>query len=516
MGRRTLDYAQMTEYIKAIHRDDDGLIAIAAKGAYGFKQRMCHLDELLDTVSDTYSTKTNLYTSVNSFYLPIRQEKMLRRINAIYADIDCDSRFYLSLPRAIERLRLELYEDSCPVPPPSLMIDSGGGVHLYWLIEDAPKQARPFWLAVAEQMMASLAKMLEPYPFMWLDSSVSKDSQRVMRLPGTWNQKSGRMCQIVENKSLDVYRLDELRDKYGFGHLEPSKRARYYAAPTTNPFYPLLLRDMDILRDLRKNAAQTDWCRRRMTFMYRHFALLAGYSPNEAVELVKEFNRGYASPLPEESVLRSTASAQKSFDQGLYYRYKTETIVEELKVTKVEMEQLRVLLDSATKKCRQAARRRARYAVRVGRDLHGKALEMNATRAIVAHLVAAGMTQSQIAEKTGYSLSKVKRLRAEYVHAMAGQQTAEIVEMKAVSGGSFISSQYCVCSYTRPDAPGRRRPISTSCVSTWGLSSVSPSLRLVFSTDKAPGGTSAAGGHLSDACTKGTDLMAVLEGVPAP
>jgi predicted secreted protein len=454
---RALDRQQMANYINAVHRDDDGYITIATKTSYGaWRQRHYHgVEELLDAVQETYSTKSDIYVSVNSFYAPVRRTETLRRINSIYVDIDYKP---LNTGDPYEKIYWPMqYELIAPgaMPAPSIVVDSGHGMHLYWLIEDVPgMQGHLFWQAVAGSMGAVLKRWIRQYEeIAKLDIGVTTDSQRVMRLPGTYNQSCGRMCRIVLDHSEDIYRLDELRDKYGFGG--QIKKFKIFSPEGGNPFYARLLNDLTKLRDLRLKSNEDDWCRRRMTFYFRHFALLAGFDKQKALEMTKEFNKGFAHPILDSKLEKHTWSAQKAVDQGKAYRYKIITLIEELAVSPAEMNGLDVLIDDIHRQERKRARRKSSYG---GRDASGrtaKQREMEEARADIADLVRKGKMQKEIAEITGFSLSKVKRLRMGL--SSWQEQSCGSEENQSVVGGSIFVSNY-VCDITpRREPPSPRQ-----------------------------------------------------------
>ena len=444
---RALDRQQMINFINAIHRDDDGYITIATRHFGVWKQRHYHgVDEILEAVQETYSTKNDIYVSINSFFLPMRETKALRRINAIYADID-----YLPLNTSdpYEKIYWPMQYDLIGpglMPSPSLVVDSGHGMHLYWILEDVPGlQGHEFWQAVSGGLISVLKRWMKQFETIAkVDAGVTTDGQRVMRLPGTFNQMCGRMCRIVLDHSEDIYRLDELRDKYGFGG--QIKKKKFFAPEGGNAFYARLLTDLEKLRDLRRHANEDDWCRRRTTFYFRHFALLAGFDKEKALEMTKEFNKGFSTPIPDHKLESHTFSAQKAIDQGKAYRYRIITLIEELAITSAEMKGMSVLIDDITRQERKRVHRRAVYGGRDATGLTAKQREMDEARARVVELVGQGRTQAEIAKLTGFSLSKVKRLRSEIAHTASVQQPVARKKLK-ISGGSKIRLFY-VCGLT--------------------------------------------------------------------
>lgn len=99
------------------------------------------------------------------------------------------------------------------LPTPSAIVESGGGVHCYWRLEE-PIEDREQWESIQEAVNASTGA----------DRSV-KDYPRVMRLPAMWNVRRGRLARLVDADPRRVYGLDE------FEHVvEEAKRRRREAA----------------------------------------------------------------------------------------------------------------------------------------------------------------------------------------------------------------------------------------------------------------------------------------------
>ncbi|MEM9955267.1 MAG: hypothetical protein AAF846_26910 [Chloroflexota bacterium] len=84
------------------------------------------------------------------------------------------------------------------VPEPSLMIASGGGTHLYWML------ARPSYeIERAEAIIKGIS--------IWLQSDTSMTSDQVLRIPRTINSKPHRqnaVCRVL-NETHCEYHLDD-------------------------------------------------------------------------------------------------------------------------------------------------------------------------------------------------------------------------------------------------------------------------------------------------------------------
>lgn len=109
------------------------------------------------------------YISVNEFDR-WRLVKLLRSLRAVYVDLD-DCR---TIEEAIARC------DDGALPTPSYAVESGRGVHLYWLLEAVPAQALPVWQAIQTRLISVLGA-----------DPACADCTRVLRLVGTRHSKTG-------------------------------------------------------------------------------------------------------------------------------------------------------------------------------------------------------------------------------------------------------------------------------------------------------------------------------------
>lgn len=413
-----LNNSEMVYFADAIHRNDDGYITIAVKSADGtWKQK--HFDgteKLLKGISKTYSTTRDIYMSVQSFYKPNRSSANIRRINAICIDLDnhMDGDSVTSPETLYTSLKNNLVDNDI-IPCPSIAVHSGRGLHLYWLLDPLPIQGMLFWQAVSSAMAGSIGKWLKNNNSCYVvDAGISCDASRVMRLPGTVNQKSKTMCKLLYLNKSNVYRLDRLKKQYGYGVIE-KKDKQYRKHKSTAGTVSVLLynriKDLETIQLLRYDDKKVDKCRRRMTFLYRHMLLQLGYTSDEAKYRTKTFNNNFKKPLSDNKVLKSTKSAEKAYTEGTIYKYKSSTLIELLQITKKEMKHLITLIDDITRYQRKKEKRRNRY-----RDEDGLTLKQRAmliAREEISDYKEKGYTLNHIAKITGYSVSKVKRLSAE-------------------------------------------------------------------------------------------------------
>jgi hypothetical protein len=102
------------------------------------------------------------------------QKRYIAAVNCLFAEFDVKD--YGDKASIMQHLR------GLPVPYPSILIDSGGGMHAYWLLR------QPFMIDCDDQREA--ARIIQ---YLWVDTVQgdpgAKDLTRVLRLPGSLNHK---------------------------------------------------------------------------------------------------------------------------------------------------------------------------------------------------------------------------------------------------------------------------------------------------------------------------------------
>ena len=105
------------------------------------------------------------------------------RLKAIWLDIDVKDgpKNYHSLAEALDALTA--FTAAAHLPPPSALVFSGGGVHVYW-ISDRPLLPAE-WRPYAEGLKAEAVRL-----GLLCDAGLTTDEARVLRVPGTYNNKT--------------------------------------------------------------------------------------------------------------------------------------------------------------------------------------------------------------------------------------------------------------------------------------------------------------------------------------
>jgi hypothetical protein len=333
---------------------------------------------------------------------------------ACYADIDRHERGSVSDPCAILTDSLARL-DVAGFPRPSLCTFTGRGVHLLWLLagEVSAARAQREWARVQTR----LAEVLDA------DRQVATDTARLLRLPGSYNVRAGRVAESYTVTGAR-YRLADLltaaapandsnaaipavSDSLPALHPEPLTDAADGPTRRYQRHYRKVLRACADLRELREWETLPPGKRHALLFVegtaYRHLygregvcvldahatALIPGYTASDIRAHVCD---GFTRPNP--------------------YRLRSGRVLDVLEATAEEREQI---------EAREAERRRERDRLRKARQRRAAGIPtrednaaLTASRCATAHtLRAQGMTRQGIADLLGVSLASVRNyLRA--------------------------------------------------------------------------------------------------------
>lgn len=167
------------------------------------------VESWLSVVGETH----NVYFSVNPTRHPVDKKAEREDIASMaYLHVDIDPRpgreFEEERARALTALTTELPES---IPAPTWIIDSGGGYHAYWRLDEAfPINGEPVRYEEAKRYNQQIEVLF--------DGDNCHNVDRIMRLPGTINRpdknkvKKGRstyLSRVVEHYADRVYRLSQ-------------------------------------------------------------------------------------------------------------------------------------------------------------------------------------------------------------------------------------------------------------------------------------------------------------------
>lgn len=151
--------------------------------------------------------RMNVWLSQGEFSGPNRRIVNLTRMGLCFLDLDTYKSPAKGWPRQkiIEKIN-ELCSSS-GIPAPSLIIFSGQGYQIKWLLSSyLPRQALVRWNIVQEH----LVELFKP---LGADPS-AKDAARILRMPGTINLKTGKRVEIVhfQGRSIDTTTAVDFED----------------------------------------------------------------------------------------------------------------------------------------------------------------------------------------------------------------------------------------------------------------------------------------------------------------
>lgn len=199
---------QLRDFLtKALPATGDYFVATTDNNS-NFKQtKVQTIPDLVEKIEQATNQHKNTYFAAGSFSKS-RTANEAKQKKSFYLDLDCGPGKGFADKKAAVREFVQFAKDA-KLPGPSVLIDSGNGVHVYWLLDKpvGPKQ----WLAVAE----ALKDACEEHNFQ-ADPAVTSDLARVLRAPDTVNYKDSKNpkpCKIFSGEGKE-YAYEELRHAF--------------------------------------------------------------------------------------------------------------------------------------------------------------------------------------------------------------------------------------------------------------------------------------------------------------
>jgi len=404
-------------------------------------QRTFKLSELPSALRFKVCTNDDVWITQNEFYRPNRRLVNLGRITVCFADLDY-YKFKSSWTRP-ESVAAHILAHCARagIPKPNLMIDSGRGLQIKWLLDPVPAAALPRWNAV--QKAIGVAFRLSG------SDARAQDASRVLRLVGTFNTRSDSVVRVVYADTALPYSFDTLADAFlpmtrqelaDLRALRAETRlsqiwqlpVKPKISPAATGLRQLSVRQLwwDRLADIRSLKKLRGWDTvpegHRDTFLWLSAVALSWVLPlpwlhQELAELGREF----AGSIPEAERLQALSSTLARAEHAARmetievngqkidprYRLSNNRLIELLGVTLDEQRYLKTIISQDEAKRRHAARERERRAslrVAAGGMTRVGYLEAAETKRQGARLLRAqGLTLRQIAAELDMSLGSV-------------------------------------------------------------------------------------------------------------
>ena len=341
-------------------QNTDGYITIAKKDVHRgkFSQYYYRPEDLAEHLTEVMGE--DVFFSQNTFYRKSRRIETIRQLRSLYVDLD----FYIfnyDPEWILGKLELEFYRQS--IPEPNMIIFSGQGVVLIWMIDPVPYQALPLWQAVQNYLI----KQLKPLG----GDPKASDAARIFRMAGSISSKNGHEVK-VEYRHDYRYSLRDIQHDY-LPELTPKKekpkRGRKKKVVHLFNVYTLhgaRLQDLATLVELRHG--DMSGYREITLFLYRYWSCCFTQDPEEALQQTLEFNETFTQPLPQREARKATESAQKAWEAksdkeandranamgypGAGYRLSNTKIIDWLNITEAEQTHLKTIIGPKEKRAR--------------------------------------------------------------------------------------------------------------------------------------------------------------------
>ena len=200
----------MSEEVQLYHDSQrHGFFSILQNVKSTKRQRSYKLAEMPQVLS-LLDPSRDSWMSQAEFFKPNRRVVNLWRVGLLFVDIDS-----YNVP-GLERQPIDylvgallFYCDDLNIPAPSIVVFSGRGLQVKWLLDiPLPSAALPRWNACQRVLVDKLRHLgADPQ---------AKDASRVLRLVQTTNSKNGEVCRVVhvteENDQPIKYSFDYLCD----------------------------------------------------------------------------------------------------------------------------------------------------------------------------------------------------------------------------------------------------------------------------------------------------------------
>lgn len=362
---------------------------------------------LLKYPGNSVFVSLNAYRRAAGVTSGVRCRENLWRVGVIMLDIDGNKGLCGKEQDAIGVLRW-LWEHG-KIPTPNLYsFTGGGGIHLYYALQSMPKQMEKSVRVLKEVLANLLIPYMDDLPFNeaggYRVDTKTLDSQRVDRVPGSTNPKTGNLCvcfatgkerydyrELLEllcegeqwegNRKLRDLRAE--RDKM-FGkqpHVKKKPSAPRHCSEERSK--QLSRNRINALFRLAKTGRDFYGCRETACFLLQNWCAQAEVAAEQTTRYLQALNAYFYEPLSQQELF-VTSSAAKA------YFYTNESVAQALLLTPDEQ---KVMFPS-----RRPGNRKSRTI---------------AEKMAIAKFTLQGFTIREVAQKTGLSESIIKRRRVE-------------------------------------------------------------------------------------------------------
>lgn len=174
-----------------------------AQGNYS-QRSFNDIDSMVTFIEARHRARADCYYAVGTYKGP-RQSAAATAKKAFYLDIDCGHGKPYGTQRDAAEAVLSWAKDHFVMP--SIIVNSGGGLHIYWTLDKPITPAR--WIPLAQQLKNKCTEY-----GLHADATTTADAARILRPPGTLNfkQSTPRRVGVLWSSPRD-YTIDELEQQ---------------------------------------------------------------------------------------------------------------------------------------------------------------------------------------------------------------------------------------------------------------------------------------------------------------
>lgn len=370
-------------------------------------------------ITQEFSGEENVYITPNTIYVPFRRVENVRQFRALFLDFDNigEDKHYVSY---------NIFELAAQdvIPMPTMIVDSGRGLHVYWRIKNAPYGALYSWQEI-EDMLYHRLKHLGA-------DRQATDATRLLRLPNTINSKSNSECNVLWIDDKTEYSMYDLKDKYIKVKKKPKTSTKTTNKVIANAFFNSYSLHMDRATDLitlcELRKYKVEGHRNMLLHCYAYWIGIYVRSKEELADSVNNLNNKFKPPLKQtevNAILRCVPKAIDKFiayEQGIRngedkrvskgmkdkagYWYKNETLIERLGITSEEQRHLKTIIGTRVKYDRKNEKRN-----KARRNENGLTPRQQQKQDLinkVKELKEQGLKQTEVANQLQKSLRTIK------------------------------------------------------------------------------------------------------------
>lgn len=183
----------VTEFLQAVLADSGLYCTVGIKQGKLRTRFVNDLQTLVFEIDTLHAAQADTYFAMFSFDPAMNPQRRLgdnaQRVKCFWLDLDCGlSKHYRTRDEAMAALGQFCTDLNLPQP---ICINSGNGVHVYWVLPEAIDKAT--WLPVAKRLKEVCVEK-----GIHADPSCTTDSARILRVPGTTNFKNPQAPLPVE------------------------------------------------------------------------------------------------------------------------------------------------------------------------------------------------------------------------------------------------------------------------------------------------------------------------------